>query len=456
MNPNIQETLATQPASGDPLAEVVVQLAKQASAPTPTKTIRWTSHPLAAALKNAGTQHIYTDTADKTELDDLLVTEESGKHLAFVEEIDGNTTNQVLVDKVLNQYWGEDGSSNIADWVTELLRAQPSLSLAETVPLIYTIINGRLGRQLKTYYGAGRRNGRAWEISLELHTALAGDAEASKRVGRYLAKMVPGSFVKVALTPHEPHALLIARDLEREGISVNFTTTFSARQVAAVALLANTTRTNIFMGRLNQGLEAKRLGEQVVLEAQRLFHKLRQQHDVKTRLMVASVREWKTLVYTAGCDVFTVPYKPLKDFLSQNEIGHKQISSQLETDYSGDLGISQKVLEQVGRERIERLYRIEPEYLELLVELRGSKDFQKLDGDGLFKKFDQAGFGDVFYSPTAAEWQELRKNKLPDLDSALTKKLPLDTLYTLLAVADFMKFQDGMDQRIAEKIRRLF
>jgi len=113
-------------------------------------------------------------------------------------------------------------------------------------------------------------------------------------------------------------------------------------------------------------------------------------------------------------------------------------------------------MNQVGRERLERLYRIEPEYLEFLVELRGAKDFQKLDGDGLFKKFDQAGFGEMFYSPTPAEWQELRKNKLPDLDSPLTKKLPLDTLYTLLAVADFMKFQDGMDQRIAERIRHLF
>jgi transaldolase len=90
------------------------------------------------------------------------------------------------------------------------------------------------------------------------------------------------------------------------------------------------------------------------------------------------------------------------------------------------------------------------------VELRCSPDFRKLDGDGLFKKFDQAGFGEVFYSPTKNEWQELRKNKLPDLDSPLIKKLPLDTLYSLLAVADFMKFQEGMDQRISERIRHLF
>jgi transaldolase len=456
MKLNTQEKIPTRPTTSDPLEHVVVNLAKEVPAPGPAKSVRWISHPLAAALKKAGTQHIYTDTADKTELDDLLLAEESDKHITFHEEIDGNTTNQVLVDKVLNRYLGENGEFDLTTWVFELQKAQPAISLSAVVPLTYTIINGQLGRQLKAYYGAGRSNGRSWEISLELHTALAGDAQASKRIGRYLAKMVPGSFVKVAMTAHEPHAFLIARDLERQGISVNFTTTFSVRQVAAAALLANVTRTNIFMGRLNQGLEAKLLGEQVDLEAQRLFHKLRERYEVKTRLMVASVREWKTLVYAAGCDVFTVPYKPLKDFLTQTEVGPEEISSQLETDYSSNLGISPKVLDEVGFERLERFYRIEPEYIQFLVELRRLPDFQDLDGDGLFKKFDEAGFGDIFYSPTPAEWRELRQNKLPDLDSPLTKKLPLDTLYSLLAVADFMKFQDGMDRRIAVRIRHLF
>ncbi|MDZ7267505.1 MAG: transaldolase family protein [candidate division KSB1 bacterium] len=451
MNLSTEENLAGR----DALAEVVVCLAKQALVTTPNKTVAWTSHPLLAALKAAGTRHIYTDTADKTELDDLLVAGETEKHLTFVEEIDGNTTNQALVDKVLPQYFEERGAANLTKWARELQRAQPALGLTEIVPLLYTIINGRLGRQFKAYYGAGRKNGRSWEISLELHTGLAGDAEASRRVAGYLARMVPGSFVKVAFTPHEPHCLLIARDLERQGIRVNFTTTFSVRQVAAAALLANVARTNIFMGRLNQGLEAELLGEQVDLAAQRLLRKLRRQYDLKTQLIVASVRDWKTLVHAAGCDVFTVPYKTLKDFLTQKEIGPKEIRSQLESDYSGLLGVSAKVLEKIGSARLAQLYQIEPDYLRFLVELRRSPDFDKLDGDGLFKKFDHAGFGEVFYSPTPVEWQELRKNKLPDLDSPLTKKLPLDTLYSLLAVADFMKFQEGMDQRIAERIHEV-
>ena len=57
-----------------------------------------------------------------------------------------------------------------------------------------------------------------------------------------------------------------------------------------------------------------------------------------------------------------------------------------------------------------------------------------------------------FYTPAAAEWQELRKNKLPDMTSALTKRLPIDTLYSLLADADFEKHQDDMDAMIAARV----
>jgi len=74
------------------------------------------------------------------------------------------------------------------------------------------------------------------------------------------------------------------------------------------------------------------------------------------------------------------------------------------------------------------------------------------DGDQLAKRFEQAGFGDLFYAPNAAEWTALRKNKLPDFAAPLTARLPLDTLYTLLADGDFDKFQEEMDGIIDERV----
>jgi len=446
------ENLKEAAVSSKSLDDAVVALGMAGAAAKPAKSVKLVSHPLTKALKEAGTQHIYTDTADRAELDDLLTVEETETSLKVIEEIDGNTTNQVLVARVLDRYLGEGEDADIVDWVKVMQSAAPDLSLSEAIALIYTVINGQLGRNLKTYYGTGKD----WEISLELHTNLAPNIEDSKRIGRHLVRMLPGSFVKVACTPHHPHAFLIARDLEREGIPVNFTTTFSARQVAAAAILSNVTRTNIFMGRLNQGLESELLGEQVDLVAQRTLNQLRDELNVKTQLIVASIRSWKTMVYAAGCDVFTVPYPALKDFLNQTEVSADEIRNRVNDDYSGNLGTSQNVLDKIGKTRLESLYTVEPEFIEFLKEVRNGSDFDDLDGEGLYQKFAEAGYDDMFYSPTEDDWHELKKNKLPDLDSLLTAKLALDTLYSLLAFADFTKFQDEMDERIANRIRRFF
>jgi len=265
--------------------------------------------------------------------------------------------------------------------------------------------------------------------------------------------MVPSGVVKVPFTPHLPHCFLIARDLEREGIPVNFTSTFSARQVVAAGLLSNVTLTNIFMGRINQGLKAALLGEHVDLEAQRALLRLRREAGIKTLLIVASVREWRTFVDVAGCDVFTAPLDAIRGLLTQTEVPAAAVRSQLETSYADRLGIPDDLLRTVGATRIARLYDVEPELIQFLIEFRASKDFQGLrDGDALYRFCERAGFGDLFYSPTAAEWTELRKNKLPDFNAALTGRLPLDTLYSLLADADFEKFQEDMDRQIQERV----
>ncbi|MBI4469135.1 MAG: transaldolase [Acidobacteria bacterium] len=418
----------------------------------PPKPIRLVSHPLAKAVKTAGTAHIYTDTADWKEMHDLLVAAEEPDRIDLFGEIDGNTTNQPLVVKVLGRFLGGDESDNVVAWIKRLKAEKPDLTIEEAVVLIYTIINGRLGLEVVDYYSAGR----TWQISLELHTSLAPDPKASNLIGWCLNRAVPNSFVKVAFTPDHPHSFLIARDLENQGIPVNFTTTFSARQVVAAALLANPHRTNVFLGRLSQGLGSELLGEQVVLETQRQITALRATRGVRTLNMLASVRRWQTMPLTAGCDVYTVPYPVLKEFLTQKEMGPDSIRNRVQEDYSGRLAVSDEVKQKVGLERIEKLYQVEPEFIEFLTKLSGSKEYATIDGDGLRKRFDEAGYGDFFYAPTESEWKELRKGKLPDLDSPMTRKLPLDTLYTLLAFGDFINFQERMDESIREPIRHLF
>ena len=76
------------------------------------------------------------------------------------------------------------------------------------------------------------------------------------------------------------------------------------------------------------------------------------------------------------------------------------------------------------------------------------------DGYALYKRFDEAGFGDCFYSPTKEDWAEIRRAKIPNLDAPLTQKIPLDTLYSLLADADFEKHQQEMDNQISSQLSR--
>lgn len=404
---------------------------------------RLKSHPMLAAVCQAGTTHIYGDSADA---DEIGATVSAGDG-AIYKEVDGATANQPLIRKVIERYLA---NGDPAGWARDLRAANADLSDEDLVVLIYAIICGRAATDVVHRYASGRR----LDVSLQLHMSLGPDPETAKAVGRLLRRMVPSGVVKVPFTPQAPHCFLVARDLEREGIPVNFTSTFSARQALAAAMLADVTLTNIFMGRINQGLEAKLLGEHVDLAAQRALLAARRDVGAKTLLIVASVREWQTFVHVAGCDVFTSPCKAIAELMSQKEVAPGDIRSQLETSYEDRLGIAPDMLSKAGETAIARLYDVEPELVQFLTEMRSSKEYQNLgDGDRLARQFDQAGFGDIFYAPSASEWSELRKNKLPDFDSELTKRLPLDTLYTLLADADFEKYQEEMDGMIREASR---
>ncbi len=401
------------------------------------------SNPLLAAVCRAGTTHIYADSADANEIGELVIKSSD----SIWSEVDGSTANQPLVRKVVERYIA---AGDLAAWAQQLRAADASLSDDDLVVLVYAIICARTATDVIRRFAVGR----SWGASLQLHMSLGTDAETAKRVGRLLRRMVPSGVVKVPFTPQQPHCFLVARDLEREGIPVNFTSTFSARQALAAAMLSDVTLTNIFMGRINQGLEAKLLGEHVDLVAQRALLAARRESGAKTLLIVASVREWQTFVDVAGCDVFTSPCKAVADFMSQTECTPADIRSQLKTSYEDRLGISPAMLEKAGHESIARLYNVEPDLVRFLTELRTSAEYRALrDGDRLAKMFDQAGFGDLFYAPTASEWQTMRKNKLPDFDGELAKRLPLDTLYTLLADADFEKYQEEMDQMIRAAMR---
>jgi len=397
------------------------------------------SSALLAALRRAGTAHIYADSGDVIELSRTLAVPSRN---AIVAEVDGNTVDQPLVAAVVDRYLAD--ASVVRDLADVRHRCG---SDAGAAAFTYAALCGRIGNDVVAHFAAGR----TWDVSLQLHTAATGDVAA--RIGRALHGAVPGVLVKVAFAPRAPACLLLARDLEHAGVPVSFTSTFSARQVVVAALLANPSRTNVFLGRLNEGLDAEMLGEHVCLEAQRHLRALRRATRTKTQLVVASMRAWETFLRVAGCDAFTAPSGTLAGFLAQHAIAPVAIASQLDTSYEDRLDIARRTYAAIPVERIARLYRVEPELLAFAGEFGRSLEWSAMrDGDAVARRFEREGFGDMFHTPTAAEWRTMHARRLPDLTSPLTHTLALDTLYSLLADADFENHQAAIDAKIVHAI----
>ncbi len=401
-------------------------------------------HPRLNALRRLGTTKIYADTADVRELQGVISIDES----SIYSDVDGNTINQPLVHKVIRKYLDQWDPQTCSDRFGFSVNKPVTL---ERTALCYAILCAKIGNDFDHRF-AGRRS---WEVSLQLHMGLTKFPNLAKDIARWIHRMAPAAIIKVPFVPYAPECFIVARDLEREGIPVNFTSTFSARQVVAAALLCDVTRTNIFLGRLDQGLEASLLGAHVSLESQRVLRQLRHALGVKTLLIVASIRNWDTFVHTAGCDVYTAPVNVLRHWMRQEQIAPEEVTSRLDHSYDDRLGTSARVLSLLGTERIARLYDVEPSFIEFLQTFGSTQEWRELnDAETLFKRFEEAGYGDMFYSPRQDDWAEIRRGKVPDLNGSLTQRLPLDTLYSLLADADFEKHQEEMDGQITRHLYR--
>lgn len=422
---------------------IATEAMKVLARPTqPLRKANLVPHPRLDALRRLGTTKIYADTADIEELNALLAIDERSIYAG----VDGNTANQPLVRKVIQNYLTRFDPRAFVEQFVFSRERQPTL---EESTLSYAVICAKIGNDFEHLFACGR----SWEVSLQLHMALTKSPHLAKEIARSIRQMAPSAIIKVPFAPYAPECFIVARDLEREGIPVNFTSTFSARQAVAAALLCNVTRTNIFLGRLDQGLEACLLGAHVSLEAQRALRRFRQSAGVKTQLIVASLRSWETFLHTAGCDVYTAPVKVLREWMMREEIDQDQLVSRLDQSYGDRLGISSSVQSQLGVERIARLYDVEPSFVDFLMTFRETREWEELtDPDALFTRFEEAGFGDLFYSPRQNDWAEIRRAKIPDLNGSLTRQLPLDTLYSLLADADFEKHQEEMDGRTAQHL----
>jgi transaldolase len=293
------------------------------------------------------------------------------------------------------------------------------------------------------------------QVSVELHTDLANDSSASVAYGRRYFQICPERFIiKVPLTPE---GLVAAARLGQEGVPVNFTLGFSARQNLMITLLSRPKYCNVFLGRLNQVAADNQLsdgqwiGERAVAASQAVVAHLRRHKHVETLQIAASLRSGSQVAALAGVDVMTIPPKSAQEFQDSGQ-SPPELRRGIEDIFrpTFNTGISP------GAYAFDTLWEVAAG-LSHAIEHVSQRDAASLTGMDIQEMVADAGYSDLlpFWSD-----QDVRRvsqdGKIPKLalwrDRLATGEIGLDALMTLSALQSFAADQQAMDDRIREHI----
>lgn len=385
------------------------------------------ANPLWARMRELGTE-LWLDTGDMDQAATLWSAE-------FTALTTNNTLLNMEIQKGIYDQWIPLAAAAVRE-------DQPDIEGQDLVLEIAFALNARHGLRLHERFGA--------YVSVELHTDLAHDVERSVAYGRRYASLCDHFIVKVPLTPS---GLIAARRLEDEGIPVNFTLGFSARQNHLVARFARPSWVNVFMGRLNAYAAAEGLGdgawvgERATLASQATLVELREKGLCSTRQIGASMRSAEQVATLAGLDVFTVPCGVTAGFLADPP-AVETLADRTGEDYRPTWA---EGVDPVA-EGLEELWEVDPGFqsaCDRLAEL----DPATVTAQQIVDLLHDAGQGNLFPRLSEAELAAIAdEGKLPkrarwsgDLASG---RCGLDALFTLAGLLAFTKDQAALDDRI--------
>lgn len=285
----------TRPESSNPAAETTAALAWEGI--SRDQALRPTGDPAWGELAQLGTQ-LWLDTGDLDAASAL-----------WSAEFSSLTTNNTLVNAEVQKGLFDE----LIPRAGRALRdAVPGLTEDQLVIETGFVLNCRVALRLVERFDVN--------VSVELHPAMSADVEQSLEYARRYHAVCPDRFtIKV---PMSPAGHLIVKTLSAEGIPVNYTLGFSARQNVIAAAFAAPTYVNVFMGRLgvfvkDRGLgRAEGVGERATMATQLALLDGRRDRDWTTRLIGASMRSGSQLVDLAGLDVYTIPPAAAKEYLA--------------------------------------------------------------------------------------------------------------------------------------------
>jgi len=363
----------------------------------------------------------------------------------WTREYSAVTTNNTL----LNQEVGTGTYDELISEAAQLLSEFPDLTEREFRLEMAFILNATHALRLVERFDA--------HVSVEEHTDLAHDLEESVEYARRYFAICPERFyVKI---PFTPAGLLATRRARQEGIPINHTLGFSARQNYVITRLAFPTFVNVFLGRLNSFIAKNGLGsgdyvgEKATLASQQAIRSLRDGRGFETRQIGASFRTYEQYLNLAGIDVITSPPNVAKELLDRrNEL--PLIESQIGQDYVPDIdpGVDPA---QIG---LDTLWRIEGK-LVACVDALDREDLDSFDADTLVDFFEAHGCSDFLVrwsNPEIATSAE--EGKIPKLsnwaDQLADGSIGLDSLMNLAGFNSFAADQKEMDDHVLDVLSR--
>ncbi|MHC4714412.1 MAG: transaldolase family protein [Planctomycetota bacterium] len=359
----------------------------------------------------------------------------------WAREFTALTTNNTLLNREVQKGTYDDAiprAARLLDGFGDLSGEQRTLEMA-------FILNALHGLHLVETFDAF--------VSVEEHTDLAGDMEGSVNYARRYREICPERFyVKIPLTPA---GLLATRLLSADGIPVNLTLGFSARQNYLAARVVRPAFVNVFMGRLNSFTADNDLGdgafvgEKATLASQRALRRLRSQFGIETRQIGASFREGGQVRDLAGIDVMTIPPAVAREFLDLG-LDEGDLEDRSGADYRPVFGegIDERA---VGFHTLWELDERLGECLDAL-ERENIDAFAPAD---LTAFLADRGFGDLLVNWTGEEVAlSAREGKIPKLanwrDALASGRIGLDALMNLAGWNSFSADQDAMDKRVRD------
>ena len=381
------------------------------------------SDPTLARFKETGTE-LWVDTGDLEKAQSI-----------WKSEFTALTTNNTLANQVVQTGVMDEVIHQV---VSQLKDIAPSLTGEEWVAEIGFVINCRIALRLVRAFKT--------KVSIELHPSMSRNIGRTLEYARRYYRVCPEYFiVKIPLTPE---GYLSVRILRKEGIPINFTLGFSARQNYLAARLSNPDFVNVFLGRLNQVVSENSVGggsfvgEKVTLATQGALFEIRKKcPEVKTKLIGASIRSGEQVAFLAGIDVMTIPPSAMEDFLKtkhstssiNNNIG-KDI--QPEIDFSNSHG-----------PRFPKLWEVSDAFVKFVNDLLANTNLDRMSGEEM-ESFCRERNIDLFYPFSSAQLKKvLNMGKIPRL-AEWPQEVALDDLMTQSALQSFSKDQAELDSRI--------